>query len=28
VAAALAYYVIWLAYLFRAKRVKNTFGGP
>ena len=26
VAAALAYYVFWLAYLFRARRVKNTFG--
>ena len=25
-AAALAYYVIWIVYLFRAKRVKNTFG--
>jgi hypothetical protein len=28
IAASLAYYAIWLAYLFRAKRVKNTFGGP
>ncbi len=28
VAASLAYYAIWLAYLLRAKRVKNTFGGP
>jgi hypothetical protein len=27
IAAALAYYAVWLAYLFRAKRVKNTFGG-
>jgi hypothetical protein len=26
VAAALAYCVIWIVYLFRAKRVKNTFG--
>jgi len=26
VVAALAYYTIWLAYLFRARRVKNTFG--
>jgi hypothetical protein len=25
IAAALAYYIVWLAYLFRAKRVKNTF---
>ncbi len=28
IAASLAYYAIWLAYLFRAKRVTNTFGGP
>lgn len=26
VGAALAYYAIWLAYLFRSKRVENTFG--
>lgn len=26
VVAALAYYTIWLAYLFRARRVNNTFG--
>jgi hypothetical protein len=26
VAAAFAYCVIWIVYLFRAKRVKNTFG--
>jgi hypothetical protein len=26
VAAALAYYAVWLAYLFRSMRVKNTFG--
>jgi hypothetical protein len=25
IAAALAYYIVWFAYLFRAKRVKNTF---
>jgi len=25
IAAALVYYIIWLAYLFRSKRVKNTF---
>jgi hypothetical protein len=28
IVAALAYYIVWLAYLFRARRVKNTFGGP
>ena len=26
VAASLAYYAVWLVYLFRSKRVKNTFG--
>jgi len=25
IAASLAYYAIWLAYLFRSKRVRNTF---
>jgi hypothetical protein len=25
VAASLAYYAIWLAYLFRSRRVRNTF---
>ena len=25
IAAALVYYIVWLAYLFRAARVKNTF---